>query len=346
MIYAKLGGTDIEVSKICLGTMTWGEQNTEAEGHEQIDYSLDNGINFIDTAEKYSVPGRKETQGSTEKIIGNWFAKNVNKRKEIILASKVTGPAPLFSYIASDMRFTKARIEKAIEDSLKRLQTDYLDLYQLHWPERKTNFFGVLGYSTHDEEWQDIFEETLETLDLLKKSGKIRHWGLSNETPWGVMRTSMIAQAKGYEKAVSIQNPYNLLNRTYEIGLSEIGMREHIGLLAYSPLGFGRLTGKFEKGIDKPGDRINKFTRLSRYNNTLSIEATRQYLKLAEENNMSLTQMALAFVNTRPFVCSNIIGATNMVQLEENINSIRIALNSEVLKEIEAIHVNYPNPAP
>jgi aryl-alcohol dehydrogenase-like predicted oxidoreductase len=346
MLYSNLSKTDIKVSKICLGTMTFGEQNTEEEGHQQIDYALDQGVNFIDTAEMYSVPGRKETSGSTERIIGTWFKKNASKRQDLILATKVTGPMPALSYISPNMGFSKDRILEAIDGSLKRLQTDYIDIYQLHWPERKTNFFGTLGYVTHDENWKDNFEEALSTLDQLTKEGKIRHWGLSNETPWGVMRTSSISEKNGFNKAVSIQNPYSLLNRTYEIGLSEISMREHIGLLAYSPLGFGRLTGKFENGTDSPNDRINKFKNLARYNNDLCITATKEYMKIADEAGLSITQMALAFVNTRPFVYSNIIGATNMDQLKENIDSVNVDLSADTLAAIEKIHHIIQNPAP
>jgi aryl-alcohol dehydrogenase-like predicted oxidoreductase len=346
MQYSQLGKTDIQVSKICLGTMTFGEQNTEAEGHEQIEYALSQGINFIDTAEMYSVPGTQATQGSTERIIGTWLAKNPSKRKDIVLASKVTGPSEVFSYIAPDMRFTKKRIEAAIENNLSRLQTDYIDVYQLHWPERKTNFFGTLGYNKHDAAWQDNFEETLATLNQLQKSGKIRHWGLSNETPWGLMRTSAIANAQNYNTAVSIQNPYNLLNRSYEIGLAEISIREQIGLLAYSPLGFGLLTGKFHKKLDTPNCRINKFTRLARYNSALCHNATQQYLNVAEQSGISLTHMALAFVNQQPFVTSNIIGATSLTQLKENIESIHITLSADIISQIETIHNSIPNPAP
>ena len=346
MLYNNLGSTNISVSKICLGTMTFGQQNTQAEAHQQLNYALSQGVNFIDTAEMYSVPGTKETQGSTERIIGSWLAKNTTERNNIILASKVTGPSDVFSYIAPSMKFTKARITNAIEQNLKRLQTNYLDIYQLHWPERKTNYFGVLGYNNHDAAWEDNFEETLNALDQIKKAGKILHWGLSNETPWGVMRTCAISNNKGYSLPQSIQNPYNLLNRTFEIGLAEMAIRENIGLLAYSPLGFGLLTGKFNKGTDTPNDRINKFTRLARYNGQLSKNATTQYLTLAEASGLTLTNMALAFVTGRPFVTSNIIGATTIAQLKENINSINTILSADVLLEIEKIHTAIPNPAP
>jgi aryl-alcohol dehydrogenase-like predicted oxidoreductase len=346
MRYSEMGRTGIEVSKICLGTMTFGEQNTEAEGHEQIDYALSQGVNFIDTAEMYSVPGRKETQGSTETIIGNWLAKNKSERSKIVLASKVTGIIDYFRYISPILGFNRPRIIEAIDGSLDRLQTDYLDLYQFHFPERKTNFFGKLGYVEHDAEWEDNFEEAIATLKDLKQEGKIRHWGLSNETPWGVMRTYQVSDAMGMDRPQTMQNPYSLLNRTYEVGLSEISMREGLGLLAYSPLAFGRLTGKFDKGLDTPNDRINKFKNLARYNNELCLEATKHYLKIAEDAGMTLTEMALAFVNDRPFMCSNIIGATNMTQLKENIASIDTQLSADVLAQIEMIHNLIPNPAP
>lgn len=337
---------DLNVSRICLGTMTFGEQNSEADAHEQIEYAISKGINFIDTAEMYAVPGRKETQGLTEKYIGSWLAKNKNERKNIVLASKVTGPAEIFSYISPHLGFSRPRILEAIENSLIRLQTDYIDIYQLHWPERKTNFFGTLGYNHHDDQWKDNFEESLATLHELKLHGKIRHWGLSNETPWGIMRTNSIADHSGLDRAISIQNPYNLLNRTFEIGLAEISIREDIGLLAYSPMAFGLLSGKYHKGLDTPNDRINKFSRLSRYNNENCRIATGKYLQCAEKHGLSLAQMSLAYVTSRSFVKSNIIGATHMDQLKENIDSIHIELTREVINEIEKIHMEIQNPAP
>jgi aryl-alcohol dehydrogenase-like predicted oxidoreductase len=345
MRYRKLGTTDIDVSVICLGTMTFGQQNTESEGHEQIDYALSKGINFIDTAEMYSVPGRPETQGSTERIIGTWLQKT-GKRRDIILATKVTGPSPAFKHISDNLGFSKARIYDAIEGSFKRLQTDYIDLYQLHWPERKTNFFGQLGYVNHDDQWQDNFEETIDTLDQLIKEGKIRHWGLSNESAWGVMRSCSIADKNDQKRPLSIQNPYNLLNRSYEVGLSEISFREKISLLAYSPMGFGLLSGKFHKGLDTPNDRINQFKNLVRYNGAKSHEATAKYMQIADDAGITPAQMALSFVNDRPFVTSNIIGATNMSQLKENISSIDIILSTNVLAAIDRIHAEISNPAP
>lgn len=345
MKYRKLGNTDIEVSVICLGTMTFGQQNTEAEGHEQLDYALTQGINFIDTAEMYSVPGRPETQGSTESIIGTWLKKS-GKRQEIILATKVTGPSPGLKYISPNLGFSRSRILEAFEGSSRRLQTDYFDLYQMHWPERRTNFFGTLGYTQHDDDWQDNFLEAIDTMDQLVKEGKIRHWGLSNETPWGVMRSCSISDHKGFLRPVSIQNPYNLLNRSYEVGLAEISIRENISLLAYSPMAFGLLSGKFHDKKDTPQDRINQFKNLSRYNGTKSWEATEQYIKIAREAGLTPAVMSLAFVNDRPFVTSNIIGATSMTQLKENIKSINVDLPKHVMDAIESVHKDISNPAP
>ena len=345
MRYRKLGKTDVNVSVICLGTMTYGQQNTEAEGHEQLDYAISKGINFIDTAEMYSVPGRPETQGSTEKIIGSWLHKTGNRSK-IILATKVTGPSPGLKYISANLGFSKSRILEAIEGSFRRLQTDYIDLYQMHWPERKTNYFGILGYTEHDNQWEDNFHESLETMNDLIKEGKIRHWGLSNETPWGVMRSCNIADSGIAPRPASIQNPYSLLNRSFEIGLSEIAFREKVSLMAYSPMGFGLLSGKFHHKQDKPTDRINQFKNLSRYNSQLSFEATARYIEIATEAGMTPAQLALSFVNDRPFVTSNIIGATSMEQLKENIDSINITLSSETLKAIDQVHKEISNPAP
>ncbi|MDH5598787.1 MAG: aldo/keto reductase [Cyclobacteriaceae bacterium] len=346
MKYSELGTTGIEVSKICLGTMTWGEQNDEKEGHEQLNYALDHGINFIDTAELYSIPPRKATYGSTETIIGTWIKKR-QRRDDFILASKIAGPREGLEYIRENGQFSKPQIIEALDGSLKRLQTDYIDLYQLHWPVRKTNCFGLLGYPlSGDDEWNDNFIEVLQTLDEMVKVGKIRYFGVSNETPWGVMHLTRIAEKYGFPKIQSIQNPYNLLNRTYEVGLSEISIREQMGLLAYSPLAFGLLSGKYFDNSAASDSRINQFPELSRYNNTLSQEAARQYVQLAKENNISGTQLALAFINQQNFVTSNIIGATTMEQLKENINSIKIVLDESIIEKINTIHQNIPNPAP
>ncbi|MDA9262537.1 NADP(H)-dependent aldo-keto reductase [bacterium] len=345
MKYTTLPGTDIEVSKICLGTMTFGNQNTEAEGFEQMDLALDKGVNFFDTAELYPVPANAKTQGETERIMGNWFKKTGNRSK-IVLASKAAGPGSYTAHIRENVCFNKANIIEALDNSLKRLQTDYLDLYQLHWPERMTNFFGQRGYSHNPKDpWEENFEVILETLDELVKAGKIRQVGLSNETPWGMMRY-LEASKKGLPKMITIQNPYSLLTRVFEVGNSEICMRENVGLLAYSPLGFGRLTGKYRGGYNLDKARLTLFPNMARYNSDQSIEATEQYYQIAQNHGVSLTQMALAFVNSQPFLTSNIVGATSVEQLQENIDSIDLTLSKELLKEIEAVHKQIPNPAP
>ncbi|WP_103069619.1 aldo/keto reductase [Aquimarina sediminis] len=343
MKYTTLPNTDIKVSKICLGSMTWGEQNTEEEGHQQLNYAIDQGINFIDTAELYSVPSRPETQGSTEKIIGTWLKKR-GKRNDLVIATKIVGPRDFVKHIRTD-GFTKAEFADAIDKSLQRLQTDYIDLYQLHWPERNTNFFGVRGYE-HDENerWSDNFEQVLSYLQEFIAAGKIRQIGLSNESPYGVMRYAEEAR-KGAPKMITVQNPYSLLNRKDEVGLTEVLHRENIGHLPYSPLGFGQLTGKYLEEMPKNA-RVTLFPQFSRYHNEKSFEATRAYNEIAKNHGISLTQMALAYVNERPFVTSTIIGATTMDQLKENIGSIDITLSDTIIKEIEAVHENNPNPAP
>lgn len=344
MKYDKLGNTDIEVSKICLGTMTFGEQNTEAEAHEQLNYALENGINFIDTAEMYSVPGKAETQGSTERYIGSWL-KDRTDRDKIVLATKITGPTPM-NWIRDGKGYMPGDLENALNGSLKRLQTDYVDLYQLHWPMRKMNMFSVRGMSDIDYKWEDQSHEILEGLNKLIKAGKIRHIGISNENPWGMSRFLHLAEMHDLPRMMSIQNPYNLLNRTFEVGLSEMAIREKCGLLAYSPMAFGLLSGKFHKKQDTPNDRLNQFKQMARYSSDNSWKATAEYLKIAEENGMTLAEMSLAWVNSRPFVTSNIIGATNMDQLKENIGSINIELSDAVLNQIEEVHKVIPNPAP
>ena len=346
MKYGILGNTDLKVSKICLGTMTFGEQNSEAEGHEQMDFALDKGVNFFDTAELYSVPGRAETQGSTEKIIGTWFKARANRDK-VILATKVTGPSPGLKYIRNPIKFNREQITEAIENSLTRLQTDYVDLYQLHWPERKTNFFGRRDFTfAKDDPWEDNFEEVLLVMQDLVQQGKIRYFGISNETPWGFSRFLRVAEEKGLPRVVSVQNPYSLLNRLYEVGMAEMSIRESAGLLAYSPMGFGLLSGKYHNGTASDDARINKYKQMSRYNGKVSYGATKLYLKIAEKYNLSLAQLSLAFVNTRPFVTSTIIGATNMIQLKENIESIEVECTKEMMKDINEVHNIMPNPAP
>jgi aryl-alcohol dehydrogenase-like predicted oxidoreductase len=345
MKYTTLPGTDIKVSKICLGTMTFGNQNTEQEGFDQMDLSLDQGVNFFDTAELYPVPANATTQGETERIMGNWFQKTGNRSK-VVLATKAAGPGSYTAHIRDNMSFDKRNITEALDNSLKRLKTDYIDLYQLHWPERMTNFFGQRGYVHNPKDtWTDNFEEALEVLDDLIKAGKIRHIGISNESPWGLMRYLELSK-KGLPKAITIQNPYSLLTRVFEIGNSEMCMREEVGLLAYSPLGFGRLTGKYRGGHNLDKARLTVFPNMARYNSDQSIEATEHYYQIAKNHGISLTQMALAFVNQQPFLTSNIIGATNLEQLQENIGSIDLTLSKEIMKEIEAVHNKIPNPAP
>lgn len=346
MLYNFLGNTGVEISRICLGTMTFGEQNSENEAHAQLDYAIAQGINFIDTAELYSVPGRKETQGSTERYIGTWL-RNRSDRDKLIIGTKIIGPSPGLLYIRNPIDLSGKSIDAALEGSLARLQTDYIDLYQLHWPERNCNRFGQLGYKhEEDEKWEDNFFEILSSLNKHIKSGKIKYWGLSNETPWGVMNFLKKAEENGLPKPVTIQNPYNLLNRTYEVGLSEISMREHIGLLAYSPMAFGLLSGKYHNHSDVSNSRIKLFPKFTRYSSEHVHYIAGKYINVAKKFGLSPGQMALAYVNTKPFLSANIIGATNMDQLKENINSINISLSEEVVKEIELIHHEYSNPAP
>ena len=333
-----------EVSKICLGTMTWGQQNTEAEAHEQISYALDRGINMLDAAEMYPVPPRAETQGRTEEYIGTWF-KKTGLRDKYILATKAAGPNPEFHYLRGGPRFTREQLMEAVDGSLRRLQTDCIDLYQLHWPDRYTNFFGQRGY-LHREQPETPIDETLRALQELVAAGKIKTIGLSNETPWGTMKFLELADREGLPRVESIQNPYGLLNRTYEIAMAEVSHREDVGLLAYSPLGMGLLTGKYRHGARPEGSRMAVFERFTRYDGAETLEATEQYLQLADEHGLNPTHMALAFVNTRPFVLSNIIGATTMEQLKMNIDSLDVTLSKDVLKGIEAIQQRLPNPAP
>ncbi|WP_313042820.1 NADP(H)-dependent aldo-keto reductase [Acinetobacter sp.] len=349
MQFKPLAHSGILVPEICLGTMTFGEQNTQAEAFEQLDYALERGLNFWDTAEMYPVPPKPETQGSTETIIGNWIAAR-GGRDKLILASKIAGPSQGGSHIRDGQtKFIASEIESALDHSLQRLQTDYLDLYQLHWPQRPTNFFGKLGYGNAEaNSTQTItnLEETLVALSHEVKKGRIRSIGLSNETPWGTLKFLQLAEKHGLEKIVSVQNPYSLLNRTYEIGLSEIAHYEGVGLLAYSPLAFGYLTGKFRHGARPANARVTLFSRFSRYSNAESEWATEQYAQLAEQHGLTLTQLAIAFIKQQFFVTSTIIGATNLDQLKENIDAFEVNLSEDILKGIEAIHRQQPNPAP
>ncbi|MGY6258336.1 NADP(H)-dependent aldo-keto reductase [Paraburkholderia caledonica] len=350
MEYRRLGDSDVQVSLIGLGTMTWGEQNTEQDAHAQIDYALDHGVNLIDTAEMYPVPPRAETQGSTERFIGTWLAKHRSAREKIVLATKIAGPARQPHnprHIRGETnQFDRKNLTEALNDSLKRLQTDYVDLYQLHWPDRNTMTFGRPAYPWVDDEYTVPIDETLSVLADFVKAGKVRHVGVSNETPWGVTQFLRASEKLGLPRIVSIQNPYSLLNRTYEVGLSEYAHRDNIGLLAYSPLAFGWLSGKYEGGARPAGARISLFERFQRYSKPQAIQATTRYVELAKRHRMSPAQLALAFVNSRPFVTSNLIGATSLDQLKENIASVDVKLSQDVLDEIDALHQLQPNPAP
>ena len=347
MEYRTLGRTALEVSAIGLGTMTFGEQNTEAEGHEQLDYAFAQGVNFIDTAEMYPVPPRVETYGATERIIGSWLRKR-GRRHEVILATKVAGPGAVLGVRhvrGGNNILDRANIHAAVDASLQRLQTDYIDLYQLHWPSRPTNFFGKLGYQPPEMEDSLPIEETLDALGELVRAGKVRHIGLSNETPWGVHRFLQLADS-GRERVVSIQNPYSLLNRTFEIGLAEMSMREHVGLLAYSPLAFGVLSGKFLNGARPPESRIARWSRFSRYTNAEADRATAGYAEVAVKHGLDMAQMALAFVRQQRFVTSALIGATTLQQLKTNLASASLTLGPEALQHLEDVHRAQPNPCP
>lgn len=345
MIYTTLPNTDIKVSKICLGTMTFGQQNTEAEGHEQMDYALERGVNFFDTAEMYSVPASEATYGSTEKIIGTWFKKSGNRDK-VILASKIAGPNPNFGYMREKLDFSPASIKFAVEQSLKRLQTDYIDLYQMHWPERKTNNFGQRAFHGHDDVWEDNFREILETFDGLIKEGKIKHIGVSNENAWGMMRLLEESKYNKLPRIKTVQNPYSLLNRLFEINSAEVSKYENVGLLGYSPLAFGVLTGKFLTGESHPKARVNLFPQYKRYNSDQCTEATKSYQEIAKKHGLTLTELAMGFVLQQPFLTSTIIGATTMEQLKENIDTIDVTISKQILAEIDAIQAIIPDPAP
>ncbi|WP_020559600.1 NADP(H)-dependent aldo-keto reductase [Thiofilum flexile] len=343
-----LGKTDIKVSVIGLGTMTFGEQNTQQDAQNQLDYALTQGVNFIDAAEMYPVPPRAETQGSTESYIGSWL-KKTGKRDQVILASKIAGPGrgDLLKHIRGGSKLNAEQLNQAIESSLKRLNTDYLDLYQIHWPSRSSNYFGQLGYRYTEDNHLETIEETLRALTDLVHSGKVRTIGVSNETPWGVMTYLALARELGLERIVSVQNPYSLLNRSYEIGLAEIAHREQIGLLAYSPLGFGVLSGKYLEGKAAEGARLQKWGHyFTRYTAAKAQQATKRYVELARQHGLDPAQMALAYVNSRPFLTSTLIGATTLEQLKTNIASADIVLSNEVLAGIEAIHNEIPNPCP
>ena len=344
MNYKKLGNTDLDVSTICLGTMTWGEQNTQDQAFEQMDFALSNGVNFWDTAELYAVPPRKETYGDTEEIIGNWFQKT-KKRKEVILATKVAGPAR--DYLRNgENSFTGPNLESALNDSLKRLKTDYIDLYQLHWPERNVNNFGRLGYVHKENDWNK-FEDVLGELDKYIKAGKIRYVGLSNETPWGALNYLQLSKDKNLPRMMSIQNPYSLLNRSYEVGLAEVSIREKIGCLAYSPLASGYLSGKYRNKKFPKGSRMERdFDFWTRYRKPNTEAAVELYFKICEKYNLNMSQMSIKFCEIQEFMTSVIIGATTMEQLKSDIESVNVNLSNDVIEEINQVQTIYPNPCP
>ena len=344
MNYKKLGNTDLNVSTICLGTMTWGEQNSQNEAFEQMDYSLDNGVNFWDTAELYAVPPKAETYGYTETIIGNWFEKT-KKRKDVILASKVGGPSRKYMRNGENS-FTGKNLEDALHGSLNRLKTDYIDLYQLHWPERNVNNFGRLGYEHKENDWNK-FEDVLENLKKFIEEGKIRYVGLSNETPWGVMNYLQLSKDKDLPRMMSIQNPYSLLNRSYEVGLAEVSIRENIGCLSYSPLASGYLTGKYRNKQFPKGSRMERdFDFWTRYRKPNTSEAVEEYYKISQKFDLDMSQMSIKFCEVQDFMTSVIIGATTMEQLKTNVESVKVNLDSEVIKEINNVQKKYPNPCP
>ncbi len=346
MHYLDLGRTGIRVSRICLGTMTFGEQNTWDEGFAMMDMALERGVNFFDTAEMYSFPATAETQGDSERVVGDWMAAR-NNRDQIIVATKITGPGDGFRHVrGGDLSFGAKQIDDAVAQSLERLKTDYIDLYQLHWPERSTNFFGTLGYTHDEEEDWTAFEDVLASLARHVEAGRIRAVGCSNESPWGLMRMLALADSAGLPRMASIQNPYNLLNRTYEVGLAEVSIREDCGLLAYSPMAFGMLSGKYLDGEWPAKSRLALYPQYARYSQPRGTAATRAYVDLAREHGLDPAQMSLAYVNSRRFLTANIIGATTMAQLESNIASDDLDLSDAVLEGIEAIHNSDPNPAP
>jgi len=346
MQYSQLGRSGLQVSRLCLGTMTFGEQNTEGQAHAQLDYAVAEGVNFIDAAEMYPVPPRPQTQGRTEAYIGSWL-KSRGGRDRVIVATKVAGRSTELAYarpfaIHPDRR----NIEAAVEASLQRLQTDYIDLYQVHWPDRSTNFFGRLGYQHQPLADEVPIEETLWALADLVRAGKVRHVGISNETPWGVMRYLALSDQRGLPRVVSIQNPYSLLNRVFEIGHAEIALREQVGLLAYSPLGMGALTGKYRHGARPAEGRLTRFDRFQRYSTPRGAAAVETYAQIAEAHGLDPAQMALAFLLRQPFLTSAIVGATTPEQLRNNLASIDLALPDAVVEGIEAAHAEAPNPCP
>jgi aryl-alcohol dehydrogenase-like predicted oxidoreductase len=346
MNYITLPNSDKKVSTICLGTMTFGNQNSEKEAHSQLDYAMERGVNFIDTAEMYPIGGNAQIFGSTERHIGTWINKiGFSEREKIVIATKIAGPNRGMEYIRQPLDFSKKSIHEAVELSLKNLQTDYIDLYQMHWPERVMNMFGQRGVTELDTKWQDNFFEVLSVYDGLIKEGKINQIGVSNENPYGVMRFLQESEKHNLPRIATIQNPYSLLNRLFEVGLSEICMRENVGLLAYSPLAFGFLSGKYLNGYPE-NSRMKLFPNFVRYTNENCFKATKLYKDLAEANGLTLIQLAEAFVNQQSFVTSTIVGATSLEQLKENIDAFEVVLSKEILSEIDRIQEIHPNPAP
>jgi aryl-alcohol dehydrogenase-like predicted oxidoreductase len=341
-----LGRTDIRVSRICYGTMTFGAQNDQASSFRLMDIAYERGVNFFDSAEMYSFPASPETQGKSEEILGAWI-NDRGLRDKVVIATKVTGPGGRFEHIrGGDLKFTRVQVAEAVDNSLKRMGTDVIDLYQTHWPERSANYFGKRGY-THDPadtDWTPI-AEVVAAMEEQVQAGKIRSFGLSNETPWGVMEHLRLG-GEGSARVAAIQNPYNLLNRTFEVGLAEMVIREDVGLFAYSPLGFGALTGKYLDGPAPKGSRLDLFPDFKRHFKPRGIEATRRYVELARDHGLDPSVMALAFVNSRPFLVSNIIGATTEEQLITNISSDDVVLSEDILAAIDEIHEDIPNPAP
>jgi aryl-alcohol dehydrogenase-like predicted oxidoreductase len=348
MQYSELGRTGVQVSRVCLGTMTWGQQNTEAEGHAQLDRALERGVNFIDTSEMYAVPPKPETQGSTERIIGSWFAADSSRRDRIVLATKVAGRGPM-SWLRDAggmVRQTRAQIDEAVEKSLRRLQTDRIDLYQLHWPDRPIQVFGGLTYQDMGLQDAEPFEDILEALARHVEAGRILHLGLSNETAWGTMRFLAEADKRGWPRMASIQNAYSLVNRTFETGLAEVCLREDVSLLPYSPLAQGYLTGKYRNGALPEGARKTLFNRLQRYETPAADRAFESYFALAEHRGISPTALALKFCDTRPFVASTIIGATTMDQLEADLDAFDLPWPEDLEDAVNALHGEQPNPCP
>lgn len=344
MEYRQLGSSDLKVSALCLGTMTFGEQNSEADAHAQLDYAVSRGVNFIDTAEMYPVPPRAETQGYTEAYVGSWLKHQ--QRDQLIVATKIAGPARGFNWIRGGPRIQRRHLETALADSLTRLHTDYVDLYQIHWPDRYVPMFGTTSYDSANEREATSIAEQLEALADLVKAGKVRHIGLSNETPWGVCQFVAAAEKLGLPKVASIQNAYNLMNRNFEAGLAEVCRHSAVGLLAYSPLAFGCLSGKY---LDDPraDGRITRFPGFGqRYQKPNVPAASAEYVRIAREAGLEPAQMALAFARTRWFTASAIVGSTSMAQLKSNLDSAELTLSADVLAEIDAVHAKYPNPAP